>query len=308
MADPREHERTIERALAADGSDVGVRARIVDQWLELTAAADAVPLAHPQLWSMLRFNADLNGPLRLALAPGAHGAHFRGEMFVEDDTNLDTRVEALLESARSALRALHDSTRLGRPSLAAESAKVGKTPRDGHPLVQLCAEAGWPCTERASSRIEIAIDCGRASYQAHLDLTDDGALSAVVDLVDASTLTQASRTATAFLLLIASAVVRSVKAVVVKRDGVEHAGLAAACESPRSGAGLDRALAALSVGCGLAGCEAQALRHEALAREYLAWCAPPLLVDESPDDDIVNNQRDNNNQYEVEERPCLQQL
>ena len=308
MGASRERERTIEHALAENGANVDVHARVVDQWLELTAA-DAMVRSRSRL--PLRDNADLQGPVRRAVAPGAHGVHLRGEIFVEDDTNLDTRVDALLESARSTVRALRDSTRLGRPNLAAESTTVAETPRDRHRLVQLCAEAGWPCAERASGRIEITIECGPASYQAHLELTDDGALSAVVDLVDSSTLTQCSRTATASLLLTASAVVRSAKAVVVKRDGVEHAGLAAACERPRSSADLDRALAALSVACGFAGREAQALRHEPLAREYLAWCAP--LLDESPDDDIVNNQSDrnqsdNNNQYEVEESPCLQQL
>jgi hypothetical protein len=93
----------------------------------------------------------------------------------------------------------------------------------------------------------------------------------------------------------------------VKRDGVEHAGLAAACERPRSAADLDRALGALSVACGLAGREAQALRHQALAHEYLAGCAPARW-DETPDALIENNQDDHDNQYEMEERPCVQQL
>jgi hypothetical protein len=326
MSAPSEREHIITRALGAltpdlvaaelgdwrfvleNGAKVGVRARVVDQWLELTASATAaVSLALPATWSTLRYNTGLNGAVRVALAPGAGDAHLRGEIFAEDDVHLDTRVSALCEEARAAFHALHGRTHPGRSSPGADPTEVARTPRDGHRLVQLCTEAGWPYTERASGRVEVAIECGPAVYPAQLGLTDDGALSAVVDLVDASTLTPTSRAATALLLLTASAVVRCVKGVVVKRDGVEHAGLAAACERPRSAADLDRALAALSVACGLAGREAQALRHQALAHEYLAWRAPVRCA-ETPDAIIESNEDDHDNQYEMEERSCLQQL
>lgn len=324
MGRSSERELTIARALGAltpdlvaaafgdwrfvleNGAKVGVRARMADQWFELTASATAaVPLGLSQTWSTLRYNAGLTGAVRVALAPGAVEAHLRGEIFAEDDEHLDTRVSALCEDARASFHALHDRTHLGRSGPAADPTARAE-PRDGHRLVQLCAEAGWPYAERASGRVEIPIECGPAFYQAHLELTDEGALSAVTDLVDASTLTSDSRAATALLLLRASATVRSVKGVVVRRDGVERAGLAAACERPRSGADLDRALAALAVACGLAGREAQALRHEALAREYLAWCAPALF-DESGDA-FDNNQSNDNRQSVMEENPCLQQL
>jgi hypothetical protein len=291
------------RFVLENGAKLEMRTRLVDEWFELTASTTVTPLRLAHAWSMLRTNAELTGPARVALAPDADEAHFRGEIFADDDGRLDTRISDLCEGARAACHALYDRTPPGRSGRASEPTAVAHPPPDGSRLVQLCTEAGWPHTERASGRVEVPIACGPAVYQAQLELMADGALYAVADLVDASALTSVARAATALLLLNTSAVVRSVKGVAVRRDGGERAGLAAACERPRSGADVDRALAALTVACDLAGREAQMLRDEGLAREYLAWHAPALLDDVSD-----KTQSDNHNQSALEERPCLQQL
>jgi hypothetical protein len=306
-----------------NGAKVDVRARLVDPWFELTASAPTTPLPLSRAWSLLHHNAVLSGAVRMALAPDAGEAHVRGEICMEDDgpTDLDTRIRTLCDDAQAAFHGLHDCAQLGRTDPDADPPAVADTaaadrPRDGHRLVQFCTEAGWPFVERAAGRVEVCIECGPVVYQAQLELTPDGALCAVADLVDASALTSTTRAATALLLLNTSALVRSVKAVAVRRDGVDRAGLAAACERPRSGADLDRALSALTVACSLAGREAQALRHEPLAREYLAWHVPAVRDDtretfdhdQSNHNQSDNDQRDDTNHDVMEETPCLQQL
>jgi hypothetical protein len=264
------------RFVLENGAKVDVRARLVDPWLELTASTTAMSLPLSRAWSLLHHNAGLSGVVRMALAPDSGEVHVRGEICVEHDghTDLDTRIRTLCEEAQAAFHGLHHRAQPDRSDPDADPAAVAKPPRDGHRLVQFCTEAGWPFVERAAGRVEVCLDSGPVVYQAQLELTPGGALCAVADLVDASALTSTTRAATALLLLNASALVRSVKAVVVRRDGIDRAGLAAACERPRSGADLDRALSALAVACSLAGREAQTLRREALAREYLAWHVP----------------------------------
>lgn len=285
-----------------------MRGRLVDQWFEVTLPLPAARFAVSDAWSALRSNARFRGAVRVALAIGADEPHLRGEIMVDGDDPLETRVAALRSDAQAALHALHD--RIDADSSPSDPAGVADSTGGERRLVQLCVEAGWPFTERADGSVEVPIECGPSLYHARLRLQDDGALCAVTDLVEASTLTSTGRAAAALLLLNASALVRSVKGVLVRHDGVEHAGLAAACERPRSGADVDRALAAITVACGLAGREAQALRHDALAREYLAWRAP-AFYDESRDASrsfLDDDGQSHINTYAMEESPCLQQL
>lgn len=292
-------------------SDDRFRVTHADGWLEVVAPANTIPLSPLMMWRALRFNATQSGPLHLAVAPGNDRPHLRGAVFAGDKTNFKARVDELCERARAILVALNSRTRPSGAILDWESTEASTAQPDGQRLIQLCAELDWPHIARGADGVDVMLECGHA-HQARLQLTNTGGLTALVDLVDARSLTPVSRTATALLLLTASAVVRGVKGVVIQRDGVEHVDLAAACENPRSAGDVAQALGALSVACDLAGRETHALRHEALAREYLTWCAARPL-DARADNDGVTNQSeadeiDNDNPCEVEERTCLQQL
>jgi len=287
------------RFVASNGAKIGVRARIVDDWFELTAStADASPIAPARAWPMLQFNAGIDGPTRLALTPGACTTHLRADLFIEDGADLshvEMRVGQVLADLQSRFHDFHqaeDSCELEWPPVDAAP------PPDATRLVQICTEAGWPCSERASGHVAVAIDAGSAPYQASIERTRSGGLRAVVDLFNSSANTPSSRAATGLLLLGASAVVRSVKGVVITSDDARNAGVAAEIEDPLSGTAVDRALSALTVACRLVGREAQALRDDSLARLYLAYRTPGPF-DRSTDTTSIEHR-------EMEESPCLQ--
>ena len=286
------------RFVLSNGVKIGVRARIVDAWFELTASpAGLSPVTPARTWPMLEFNAGIDGPTRLALTPGACAAHLRADLFVEDDADLEVRVCSVLADLQSRFHGFHETDHPGELECPPVPAVV-PAPPDATRLVHLCTEAAWPCSERASGHIAVTIDTGSALYQARIEGTPNGGLRAVVDLVDASAYTLTSYAATGLLLLHTSAVVRLVKGVVATNDGTCNAGVAAEIENPLSGAAVDRAFSALTVACRLAGREAQALRDDSLARQYLAYRTPGPF-DRSTDATSTTH-------HEMEESPCLQ--
>lgn len=164
-------------------------------------------------------------------------------------------------------------------------------------LVQLCAEAGWPATVREHGLAMVELDAGHARYHARLEPAGPGGLRATVDLCDVSGCSPVSRSAIAALLLATSAAVPRVNRASVALDAAEWVGLTALCADAVAPEALDRALSALTVACRMAGREAQALQHEAIALEYLEWRAPAPPDEPAP---VVDN-------YTMEENTCLQQ-
>jgi hypothetical protein len=169
-------------------------------------------------------------------------------------------------------------------------------------LAQLCMAAGWPATVRESGLATVELDAGHARYHARLEAAGVGGLRAIVDLCDVSDCSAASRSAIEALLLATSVAVRQVRQVrqaSVTPDEAEWAGLTTMCADAVAPEALDRALSALTVACRLAGREAQALRHEAIALEYLAWRAP--APPDAPAEVAIYNHRT------MKENTCLQQ-
>lgn len=169
-------------------------------------------------------------------------------------------------------------------------------------LAQLCTAAGWPATVRESGLAMVELDAWHTWYHARLEAADDGGLRAIVDLCNVSDCSAVSRSAIDALLLATSAAVgqlRQVRQASVTPDEAEWAGLTTMCADAAAPETLDRALSALTVACRMAGREAQALLHEAIALEYLAWRAPD--PPEEPAEVVVFNRLD------LEENTCLQQ-
>ena len=282
-----------ERALAA----INGRARCSGAWLELSAPTNEI-VTPAFTWAMLKRNASLDGAARLAVTAGAGTAHVRADVWIDEDADIDTRVATACDDMASLLHVLHagsttsDSTATVDTAIEVES----RTRR----LVDLCTEAGWPCTQ-GDAGVVVAIDAGGDVYQASLELTPDDRLRATVELIDAPVNASPARAAMALLLLTASAVVRRVKGVAVTRDGVDRLGVAVAGEHVASVADIDLSLSALTVACRAVGRELQALSHDGLARDYLAWRAP---VPPDEPEDVLDEQPVT---HAMEESTCLQQ-
>jgi hypothetical protein len=282
--------RAIERALRAwadhvepaanggwhlsesNGARLRLRARVAgEDWLVVTARSRA---ADTSWWQLLRLHSGLGGCARLARTHGG-GLQVRGEISLHDgstagegaggcDISFGDRVALLCADVSAAAHARLEP-------LADRPADPHAVPAfDTERLVELCADAGWSASRRASGQVEVTLDTRVDTYQATLSLEHGSRFQAFVPLTAFPLESTESRDAIALLLLDAGADLRAVKGLAVRRGDAEWAALAAACERvPAGPAAVDRALAALSVACRSVGREAQALQDQTLAREYL---------------------------------------
>lgn len=246
----------------ANGMRTSVTARLAGEWLEVTAPApDGRSASSGDAWSLLRFNARLAGPGRLALARRDERPHLRAELFLDDTTDVAAQVAALCEETREALHALQ----VGSEATDWPRNTVKTEPGPPAHLAEWCADAGWPCSERSSGELAVTI----GALPARVGLSAGGRLRAVVELADAAAYAPVCRHAAGLLLLRVSALVRSVKGIVdTSADGAETLGLAVV-DQEVSSAAIDRALSALTVATALVARETNVLRHESIAREYL---------------------------------------
>ena len=278
----------VESVLPAGLSGSGIGAHIRDGWLQLSAPLRRDRIGRTaDLWPLLGRNAHVSGPTRLALAPGRRSPQLRADLWIEDgeDEEIASRVVSLCEDIRQCARAFPGSTAL-------ESQRPpGPGPRpstDAGRVVELCAEAGWPCATRATGDAVATIDAGAASYTARFEPGAHDALGIVVDVFEAGAYSPDSRAAAALLLLAVSSTVRLVKGVARQRGGGETGAMVAWCPGPVSAPAVDRALASLAVACEIAGREALALGDLSTARAYLAWqgweaVSSPAVADAASD-------------------------
>jgi hypothetical protein len=256
----------------ANGAKFIAQARLVGNWLEVTAPVAPVNLAPLRAWPLLRLNASLDKLSRIAVAPVARTPHIRAELCLDaellhNEISVGPLVDALLESVTHG-RHLYDEWSLGGQH---SSQKVPDRAPSAD-LLRLCSEIGWACTERAGGPWTVPVGEGLSAFDATVEAVDPGYVCFTACLLDASGLSHASRCAIGILLLGVSAAVRSVKGVAWGDAKSEYAGVASVCGEPASGVALDRSLSALTVACGMVGREVLVLRDESLAREYLARC------------------------------------
>jgi hypothetical protein len=287
MASKNERRHAVERALCAvapnlelvhegrwdftlsNGANMAVRARLADEWLEMTTTlGQPMKTVGCGMYSLLELNADLAGLARTAIDLRARDQQLRAEICLADEGDFDRRVAVLCEDLRLAFHRSRDGAQLRL--LEPLEGQVSTPER----FRSLCIEAGWPTVKKTSCELALELDPGFGVYQAHLQTSADNKLRLVVPLLDVSEYSTASREATGLLLLATSAMVRSVKGVVVSGEGANMLGVAAASESPRSGVAMNRLLSALTGVCSLVGREVLALRDETLAHEYLALWGP----------------------------------
>jgi hypothetical protein len=253
------------RLSLANGCDVPAYARIVDGWLELTTALPPASILEPDPLSWLRFNARLDGSARVARTLDTKTLQLRTDLHIEGGTDLDERVTAACEEVTAALHLLEGAgEELMRPSLDGPVTTLSKEDAE-----RLCTEAGWPCTVRAAEDLGLNIEMPAGIFGVRLESSNARSTRLVVELTHLNEQSAGSQRAIAVLLLVLSSAVRSVRGVIVEREGVTIAGIASALESVTAQA-LDRSLSALSVACQLAGREVRGLHDERLAAEYLS--------------------------------------
>jgi hypothetical protein len=275
----------------ASGSFVPVQARLTDAWLELTTNVPQTTAFGIDAHSWLRFNAGLDGPVRAVCGLQTERVRLSADLNIEDDVTVVERVAWMCDEIGAALRRCqveHD--------LAVSPLAPGQNHTGTDDIAQLCAEAGWPAAGGAAGGLRIDLDSGVGSA-AYLDRKNSAALRMIVELADVADYSRTSLEAVGLVLLAVSASVRSVKGLLVEREGAECAALATAAPWPNSAAALNRSLSALAVACQAVWREVPALRDESLARAYVErWNLP-----RSSDNRVVNSN------VIKEEHACLQQ-
>jgi hypothetical protein len=268
-----------------NGAVVPARARVVDGWLEMRADLPTWAPRHDDV-SWLRFNARLDGSVRVAHVLGSRVPHLRADAHIEHEPDLGDLVTSTCLELTDALHATvgpHDD----RSPLSLEPLASPMADAD---VERACAEAGWPCVVVAGTRPRVDIETRAGLFTAVLESSPAGTERAVVELMDLGGQLSVCRDAVAAFLMAVSGSVRSVKSALRDRDGANLAVLVSPVAGVQS---LDRVFSALAVACQLAGREVQALGGERLASEYLA------LWDRAGED--VSHTT-------MEECTCLQQL
>jgi hypothetical protein len=278
----------------ANGSVVPMHAHLIDTWLELTTnvpetASDGIT---PHSW--LRFNAALDGPVRAVCAPGSRRVWLSADVNLEEDVEVGEHVASLCDEMGAALHRSHvEHERMASPLAQNRSHSATDD------IARLCGEARWPSSRGAAGEWRIDVNSG-AGLTAYLDPDHSETLRVVIELADLCDYSGTSLHAVGLILLAVSASVRSVRGLLVERNGAEYAALATAAPWPGSAMALDRSLSALAVAHQAVWREVSALCDESLARTYVErWNFP-----RSSDNRVVNSNLIN---LIKEEHTCLQQ-
>jgi len=142
-------------------------------------------------------------------------------------------------------------------------------------LRELCAEAGWECTERRGGGLLVNLEVPGSFHQAMLERTARGQVVLATQLAACDgTTPRLCRHALGLLLLRACAVIRMARAA-AHISGAEAAPrFEVVFDSAPCASELRHALCALSAACRLCGQEAEVLQaDERVAREYVAMWA-----------------------------------
>lgn len=226
--------------------------------------------AGDRAWDLLRWNAEIPGGGKWALARGRDGrtnVALRAEIVLDDEADVPARVAQALAGFKAVARRLWGKEAEGD----SDNALAPRAAPQGLDLRQLCKEAGWPFTERAAGRLAIPLEVADVFCMALLEEEAGGGLRLTAELAACESLSPESRQAIGRLLLRASGALRMARAAAEEANGRAAVRLEVAWASPACAAELGHALAALSVGCGhLCGKEVLALQDERIAREYLA--------------------------------------
>lgn len=249
--------------------DVAASADASREWLTLDAALG--PLGDPDAgWRALGLGGAIGGLGKLVLADSV--LHLRADVPLE-------RRDALASRLARACAGFKHAVDVWEHGAGAKQDRVGLDARapDRQPdapfgeLADLCRDAGWNVSERASGRVTVTLDCARRFYQAVIEPAVEGGVRVSATLIATTTrLATAPRRAVAWLLLETAGLVRLARAAAAEGDAGATVGFEVVFDEVPDRGDLDHALASLSAACERAGDEARALQHDAVVARYLA--------------------------------------
>jgi len=238
-----------------------------------------------RLGELLQANARLPGGVKFALDAVPPRVLLAAEIPLHEQVDVDGQVSDVRAGLRQGVIEFtrqqgHDTAEPKPPKTAPadENLQAEAPPQHEHALVDLCREAGWPCTERAGGHVAVTLDAGRAFTQAIVEPAGQASYRAWVELGANPSPSDTTSHAVNWLLLLACRVVRMARAVAVPAaDGrVAYGWEVVLGRSPAAGE-LHDAFSALSVACRLTRREIHALQEESVAQKYLAargWSSP----------------------------------
>lgn len=276
-----------------NGTILSGTARVEDgEWVHLSVRLPATLgqglCAGDRAWDLLRWNAEISGGGKWALARGRDGrtaVALRAEIPLDEAADLPERVAQAFAGFKAVARHFQEGWDEGRGARDGNETEgngdrsaASSVPRPpslaapgGVDLRQLCTEAGWPFNDRAAGRLAVPLEVADGFCTALLEEDAGGGHRLTAELAACESMSPESRQAIGRLLLRASGALRMARAAAEEANGRAAVRLEVAWASPACAAELGHALAALSVGCGhLCGKEVLALQDERIAREYLA--------------------------------------
>jgi hypothetical protein len=245
-----------------NGVPLPARARLRDQWLEITAPIEPEP-QDVDRWTLLVRNGALPGPARV-VGIGA-GLALRADVPVHDRRILADRLPAACEAIRQWQRAAGDPD---RPSAATQSLPEVERER----WIAAAAEFGRDITAGPGGRLTAGLPVAGRDGQARIAVADGG-VTVGVRVARCEPPDPTARIAIGTFLLRGTGALSLVRAAVRPGAGPATAAAQIVLEVslPRlvDGVELDAALSALTVACRHSARETRALTDARLARAYL---------------------------------------
>ncbi|MEE9229913.1 MAG: hypothetical protein V3U86_04335 [Acidobacteriota bacterium] len=253
------------------------KVRIDAGWIVLQ-----VPLSNhvdTPLWRLLSLNAHLPGLSKIVLSSGWDEPVLLAEIPLDDESNVDERVEREFGDFEKAMAAV-SSAGTGNSSFSESEASPSQfSPGGNCDLQVLCRDAGWSATPRDDGSMAVGLETRGEGikYRARVAAHRQGGTRVSVSLADSHAFSRVSRNALGIFMLRASGSFRMVRASFKRSDPRWMLALEVCFPASVDPPGLNHALSALSVACEVCGPESAALTAKECASKYLRSRGIPSL-------------------------------
>ena len=245
--------------------------RIVDDWLLLAAECDDTTALRgstlPSWATLLGWNAALPGGVKFILSPERR-VGLRAELPWAEG-------RASPEAAATVAAGFAEAQRLWRQDDVHQ--RVAPLPPAAAlpaQLIQTCTESGWNVNVRTDDTLVVDLDVAGGHWQARLLALPSNETLALVEIATIDAGATASREAVAILLLLAGGALRWARPAVRAIGDRGVAVFEVLLPTAPTAADLVDAFSGLSLACRWCAAEANALRDEPAAQEYLRVLTP----------------------------------
>jgi hypothetical protein len=252
--------------------DLSLRANLIENWIQISADTGAVA-EHGLIWSVLRWNGELEGSAKFSLGSTSRSISVQAEIPLDNEVSIIPDLSAALAGFERAAPLVHN------PSSPEFDPKKNTNPRSAceeveresaSSLQQLLSETGWPFTERSGGSCMVELDHKGDFQQALIETDPDGSRRASVELVVWESPAPVSKAALAVLLLTAAGTIRMVRPVVEDFGDRITARFEIRFSPDASPVLVDRGLSSLSIVSRFCGREVTVLNNMRIAEQYLA--------------------------------------